>query len=78
VSTVCVIALRMIDPKATLWIRLAGAVVVIVLFFAGFAVGGILGAVWGLCGAAIVQTALLAGQYARRRHVSSGDDVLSA
>jgi O-antigen/teichoic acid export membrane protein len=78
VSTVCVIALRMIDPKATLWIRLAGAVVVIVLFFAGFAVGGILGAVWGLCGAAIVQTGLLAGQYARRRHASSGDDVLSA
>lgn len=65
VSTVCVIALRMIDPKATLRIRLAGAVIVVVLFFVGFAIGGVLGSVWGLCAAAIIQALLLAFQYAR-------------
>lgn len=78
VSTVCVIALRMIDPKATLWIRLAGAVIVVILFLAGFAIGGVFGAVWGLCVAAIIQTVLLAVQYGRRRLASPRDDILAA
>ncbi|MBK4346438.1 hypothetical protein [Lacisediminihabitans changchengi] len=67
ISTVCVIALRMIDPKATLWIRLAGAVIVIILFFVGFGIDGVVGAIWGLCVAAIIQAVLLAIQYARLR-----------
>jgi O-antigen/teichoic acid export membrane protein len=73
VSTVCVIALRMIDPRATLRIRLAGAVIVVVLFFVGFAIGGVLGSVWGLCSAAIIQALLLVLQYARVRKIAPRD-----
>lgn len=70
ISTVSVIALRMIDPKATLAIRLVGALVVVVLFFAGFAIEGVLGSVWGLCAAAIIQAMLLGIQYLRLRNAA--------
>lgn len=76
ISTVAVVALRIVDPRATLAIRVIGAVIVVVTFFVGFAVDGVLGATWGLSAAAIAQAVLLVGKYFQLRGRPSSETLI--
>lgn len=67
VSTVIFIGLRVESPRSTLRIRLITAVPVLLFFFIGLWLGGIVGAAWGLFASAVFQAGIGAVTYLRHR-----------
>ncbi|WP_456695187.1 hypothetical protein [Aeromicrobium sp. P5_D10] len=72
ISTVAFLALRIVDPRATLSLRLYPAALMVPLFFLGYWIAGTSGAAWAIALTSALQSALALTAYLRRRHEGRG------
>lgn len=66
-STAIFVALRMIAPRSTLKLRVVPAVLLPAFFFAGLAMGGAVGAAWGIAAGSGLQCLIAAVAFQRMR-----------
>ena len=78
VSTVAYLALRLVDPRSTLPLRLWAAAAYLPGFFIGYYLNGVVGAVWGMACGSLVQAVLGCTHYFRLRVRGSGVASLAA
>ncbi|MEU5717356.1 hypothetical protein AB0G71_16490 [Streptomyces sp. NPDC020403] len=79
-GTCGLLALRMLDPRTTLGIQVVFSLAAVVFLTAGYAVGGVPGAAWGLCLGSLCKAAATWTRVARlrRRSRSAVGDPVSA
>ncbi|MFG2592108.1 hypothetical protein [Streptomyces sp. NPDC048438] len=67
VGTCGLLALRMLDPRTTLSIQVVFSLTAVALMAGGYALGGVLGAAWGLCLGSLCKAAATWARVARLR-----------
>lgn len=72
ISTVAFLALRIVEPKATLSLRLYPALVMVPLFFFGYWTAGTVGAAWAIALTSACQSVLALFAYLRLRRQGRG------